>query len=48
MSVVIGESAAIGRIDPRTKLHVGDSAQLVFNMDNMHLFETEGEQQAIH
>ena len=48
MSLVIGESAAIGRIDPRTKLHVGDSAQLVFNMDNMHLFETEGEQQAIH
>ena len=47
MSLVIGESTAIGRIDPRTKLHVGDHAQLVFNMDNMHLFETEGVQKAI-
>ena len=48
MNFKIGEFIAIGRIDPRTKLRVGDRAQLMFNMDNMHLFETEGEQQTIH
>ncbi len=48
MNVKIGDFIATGRIDPRTKLHVGDRAQLVLNMDNMHLFETEGEQQTIH
>jgi len=48
MNLKIGDFIAIGRIDPRTKLRVGDRAQLVLNMDNMHLFESEGEQQTIH
>ncbi|MEE8120331.1 MAG: sn-glycerol-3-phosphate ABC transporter ATP-binding protein UgpC [Anaerolineales bacterium] len=38
-----GEDNFVARIDPRTKYKTGDQAQVVFNMDNMHLFETEGE-----
>jgi multiple sugar transport system ATP-binding protein len=33
----------VGRIDPRTKYKTGDEAQVVFNMDNMHLFEKDGD-----
>jgi multiple sugar transport system ATP-binding protein len=47
MHLMLGEFASVGRIDPRSQLRVGDKAQLVFNMDNMHLFEPEGEQKAI-
>jgi len=41
--LVSGEDNFVARIDPRTKYKTGDQAQVVFNMDNMHLFETEGE-----
>jgi multiple sugar transport system ATP-binding protein len=47
MHLALGEYSAVGRIDPRTKLRVGDRANLVFNVDNMHLFESTGEQIAI-
>lgn len=47
MHLALGEYSAVGRIDPRTKLRVGDRAKLVFNVDNMHLFESAGEQIAI-
>jgi multiple sugar transport system ATP-binding protein len=47
MHLMLGTFVAVGRIDPRSQLRVGDKAQLVFNMDNMHLFETEGEQNTI-
>ena len=47
MHLMLGEFASVGRIDPRSQLRVGDKAQLVFNMDNMHLFEPEGEQKTI-
>jgi multiple sugar transport system ATP-binding protein len=48
MHLMLGEFAAVGRIDPRTELRVGDKTQLVFNMDNMHLFSPEGEQKTLH
>jgi multiple sugar transport system ATP-binding protein len=35
-----GDNAFVGRIDPRTNLQVGGQGKVVFNMDNMHLFET--------
>ncbi len=41
--LLVGEDNFVGRIDPRTKYKTGDQAQIVLNMDNMHLFETEGE-----
>jgi multiple sugar transport system ATP-binding protein len=47
MHISLGEYSAVGRISPRTKLRVGDRAKLVFNVDNMHLFESAGEQIAI-
>jgi multiple sugar transport system ATP-binding protein len=47
MHLMAGDSTFVGRIDPRTSLAVGDRAQVVFNMDNMHLFETEGDQTTI-
>jgi multiple sugar transport system ATP-binding protein len=47
MHLMMGEFVSVARIDPRSQLRVGDKAQLVFNMDNMHLFEPEGEQKAI-
>ena len=42
-----GDTEFVGRIDPRSKIQVGDKPQMVFNMGNMHLFETEGDQLAI-
>jgi multiple sugar transport system ATP-binding protein len=47
MYLVTGEFSFVGRIDPRTSLRVGDQSQLVFNMDNMHLFSPEGDQKTI-
>jgi multiple sugar transport system ATP-binding protein len=45
--LVAGENTFVGRVDPRTSLAMGNKAQVVFNMDNMHLFDTEGAQNAI-
>jgi multiple sugar transport system ATP-binding protein len=45
--MVIGDNNLVARVDPRTSARMGDKTQLVFNMDNMHLFETEGDQVAI-
>jgi multiple sugar transport system ATP-binding protein len=42
-----GENSFVARIDPRTSLFVGDQGQVVFNMDNMHLFETTDLQERI-
>jgi multiple sugar transport system ATP-binding protein len=45
--LVTGDASIVARVDPRTKAKMGDKAQVVFNMDNMYLFETEGDQIAI-
>jgi len=42
-----GDYSFVGRLDPRTKMKVGDQTLVVFNMDNMHLFEPEGKQERI-
>jgi len=42
-----GENIFVGRVDPRTTFTMGEQVQVVFNMDNMHLFESEGLQHAI-
>ena len=41
------DSSFVGRVDPRTSLRAGNEVQVAFNMDNMQLFETEGEQTTI-
>jgi multiple sugar transport system ATP-binding protein len=38
-----GEHNYVGRIDPRTKFHMGDKVQVTFNMGNMHIFDKETE-----
>jgi multiple sugar transport system ATP-binding protein len=45
--LLTGDTTFVGRVDPRTGLRVGDRAQVLFNMDKMHLFETDGSQRAI-
>ena len=37
----------VSRVDPRSQAAVGTEKEVVFNMENMHLFSTEGEQKAI-
>jgi len=34
-----GEHNYIARVDPRSRYHMGDKGQVVFNMDNMHIFD---------
>ena len=38
-----GEHNLVARVDPRTACRMGDQTQVVFNMDNMHLFDPETE-----
>ena len=37
----------VSRLDPRSQAEVNADKQVAFNMDNMHIFETEGDQKAI-
>jgi multiple sugar transport system ATP-binding protein len=34
-----GKNNFVARVDPRTRFQIGDQVQVVFNMDNMHLFD---------
>jgi len=38
-----GENNFVARVDPRTRYQVNDKVQIVFNMDNMHIFDRETE-----
>ena len=38
-----GDHNFVARVDPRTRFQMGDNAQMVFNMDNMHIFDRETE-----
>ena len=38
-----GEHNFVARVDPRSRFHIGDDTQLVFNMDNMHIFDKDSE-----
>ena len=42
--VTSGEHNFVARVDPRTKAVMGQKTQVVFNMNNMHLFDPETEQ----
>jgi len=39
-----GEHDYVARVDPRTRATIGESVQVAFNMDNMHIFDRESEQ----
>jgi multiple sugar transport system ATP-binding protein len=34
-----GKNMFVARVDPRTRFQIGEKVQIVFNMDNMHLFD---------
>lgn len=34
-----GDDVFVARVDPRSRFHVGDNVQMVFNMNNMHIFD---------
>jgi len=37
--LVNGKDNFVARVDPRTRFQIGEQVQVVFNMDNMHLFD---------
>jgi multiple sugar transport system ATP-binding protein len=39
-----GEHNYVARVDPRSSFRMGDRTQVLFNMNNMHLFDPETEQ----
>ena len=45
--MVTGEDQFVGRFDPRTSYNHGGEGQAVFNMANMHLFDTTGLQESL-
>ena len=42
--LILGESGCVARVDPRSTVHIGQSVQLLFNMEKMHLFDREAGQ----
>jgi multiple sugar transport system ATP-binding protein len=44
LHMVTGENSFVARIDPRSKLSVGQKAQIAIDMDNFHLFDAETEE----
>jgi len=38
-----GDHNFIARVDPRTRFRIGEDVQVIFNMDNIHLFDKETE-----
>ena len=39
-----GENVFVARVDPRSQYKVNDKVQVVFNMENMHIFDQESEE----
>jgi multiple sugar transport system ATP-binding protein len=41
--VTLGDHSFVARVDPRSRVVMGEKARLTFNMANMHLFDPESE-----
>ncbi len=41
--LLTGKKSFVARVDPRTTAHIGETLDLVINMDNMHLFDPQTE-----
>jgi multiple sugar transport system ATP-binding protein len=39
-----GKSIFVARVDPRSKLRMGEQAQVMFDMDNFHIFDAQTEE----
>ena len=42
--LVSGKNSFVARVDPRSKLRVGQQAQVMFDMDNFHIFDASTEE----
>jgi len=42
--LVTGKNSCVARVDPRAKAHVGENMQVVFDMDNFHVFDAQTEE----
>jgi multiple sugar transport system ATP-binding protein len=42
--LVSGKNTFVARVDPRSKLRIGQQAQVAFDMDNFHIFDAATEQ----
>ena len=42
--LVSGKNTFVARVDPRSELHVGEQAEVAFNMDNIHVFDAATEE----
>lgn len=42
--LITGKNTSVGRVDPRSKMRMGDKAQVAFNMDRFHIFDAQTEQ----
>ena len=38
-----GDHSFIARVDPRSKYHIAEDVQVMFNMDNIHIFDKDTE-----
>jgi multiple sugar transport system ATP-binding protein len=43
--LVSGKNNYVARVDPRTRFQIGDQVQVVFNMDNFHLFDPSADRE---
>jgi multiple sugar transport system ATP-binding protein len=42
--LMVGKNTFVARVDPRSKLRVGQDAAVAFDMDNIHIFDAASEQ----
>lgn len=42
--LISGKNTFVGRVDPRSKLRVGDTTEVVFDMDKVHIFDASTEE----
>jgi len=42
--LVTGKNTFVGRVDPRSKMRMGDKARIAFDMEKFHIFDAETEQ----
>jgi multiple sugar transport system ATP-binding protein len=37
--LISGSDNYVARVDPRTRFQIGETVQVIFNMDNLHIFD---------
>jgi multiple sugar transport system ATP-binding protein len=43
--LISGKTSFVARVDPRTRFQMGDNVQVVFDMDNIHIFDPSVDQE---